>query len=214
VDYGLRLSCITFDNPVSLFSISLDFSRQMRTSRLLLALGAIQLLIMFTCIALPSIRSSVPKRASSLAAQPVLPQPPSPPPFEWHIDLAAPALHTSNEAKLKPYELWLMPPSPPLRLVQQQQQQQQQLPSLRASGSEDLKAHANARSPSSRKLNPKYAMKFNQEALKQQQQQHQSHSESDGASRPSSPSLNMFQSRSTTCEGAVSFRCHWQQLNL
>ena len=76
VDYGLRLSCITFDNPVSLFSISLDFSRQMRTSRLLLALGAIQLLIMFTCIALPSIRSSVPKRASSLAARPVLPQPP------------------------------------------------------------------------------------------------------------------------------------------
>jgi hypothetical protein len=188
----------------------------MRTSRLLLALGAIQLLIMFTCIALPSIRLSAPKRASSLAARPVLPPPPPAPPIEWHwhVDLAAPALQTSIEAKLKPYELWLMPPSPPLRLIQQQQQQQQQR-QLPSSGDQDVKAHPSARPPSSRKLNPKYAMKFNQEALKQQQQQQQQQqSVSDSASRPSSPPVHMFQSRATTCQGTVSFRYYWLKLML
>ena len=177
----------------------------MRTSRLLLGLGAIQLLIMFTCIALPSMRLSSQKRSTNFASR--LPSSssssPSPSssshsfPFVWHLDEQAPALHASMAVKMRPYDLWLIPPTPSLRYVQPpQQQQQQQQPSSDESGS------ARSKSPSqlSRKLNPKYAMKFNEEALKQQQQQ-----QSDGT--PPSPSGPMFQSRLTFCAGSVNFRC-------
>jgi hypothetical protein len=67
-------------------------------------------------------------------------------------------------------------------------------------------------SPSSRTPNPDYAVKFNEEALKQQQQQeqqrrihHRGHVSSNEGE--SSPSNSMFQSRSVTCAGSVSFRC-------
>ncbi len=179
-------------------------ARHMRTSRLLLALAAIQLLIMFTFMALPSIRSSFPKRASSFPSRPALSPPASPLPvvWHWHVDQATPAAHTSMQVTMKPYESWLMPPTPPLRQVQKQQ-----LSLLRASGGGNGQTHSKASSSSFRKLNPKYAMKFNQEALNQQQLQQQQ-SGSDGISRPSSPSNQMFQACSTTCAGSVNFRYH------
>jgi hypothetical protein len=172
----------------------------MRTSRLLLALGAIQLLIMLTCVGLPSIGTSIPKRVQSVAVRPTISAAPSQQPFVWHVDEAVAAVHASMPVKTKPYDLWLMPPAPPLRHVQQQQQQQQQRASLRSSGGESGETYSNASPPlPSRKQNPNYAMKFNQEALKQQQQQQ-------GQGQLSDSGGQMFQSRSTTCSGSVKFR--------
>ena len=194
--------------PLANLSPSLSSAKhlfeQMRTSRLLLALGAIQLLIMLTCVALPSIGTSIPKRVQSFTVRPKISAAPSQPPFVWRIDEAVAAVHASMPVKTKPYDLWLMPPAPPLRHVQQQQQQQQQQQeqqraSLRASGGEIGEAHSNASPPPPpRKQNPNYAMKFNQEALKQQQQGQQGQQSDSGG--------QMFQSRSTNCSGSVNFR--------
>jgi hypothetical protein len=176
----------------------------MRTSRLLLALGAIQLLIMLTCVGLPSIGTSIPKRVQSVAVRPTISAAPSQPPFVWHFDEAVAAVHASMPVKTKPYDLWLMPPAPPLRHVQQQQQQQRA--SLRSSGGESGETYSNASPPPpSRKQNPNYAMKFNQEALKQQQQQ-QGQGQGQGQGQLSDSGGQMFQSRSTTCSGSVNFR--------
>ncbi len=177
----------------------------MRTSWLLLGLGAIQLVIMLTCMALPSIRSSSRKRSSSFATRSPSSSS-SPPAFVWHVDEATPALHASMTVKMKPYELWLMPPSPNFLFVEPPlvlPPQRASLPAFSGAGGQSL---STASSPSSRKLSPNYAMKFNQEALKQQQQQQQQQQQGDG--NLPSPSAPMFQSRFTTCAGDINFRCY------
>jgi hypothetical protein len=173
----------------------------MRTSRLLLALGAIQLLIVFTCMALPSIRSSSRKRSTSFAARSTQPSTP-PSSFVWQIDEARPALQVSFAVKMKPYELWLLPPASSFLYIQPPEPLPQQGASVPASGSGLGQARFSQTSPSFRKPNPKYAMKFNMEALKQQQQQQQRSNDN-----PPPPSASMFNSRATTCSGNVNFRC-------
>ena len=154
---------------------------------------------MFTCMALPSLRSSSRKRSSSFALRSTLPSS-TPSPFMWHVDEATPALQASMAIKMKPYELWLVPPTPNFRYVDPPLPVASQRASLPAHSSGLGQAHSSAFSSSSRKLNPQYAMKFNQEALKQQQQQ-----QNDGS--PISPSAPMFRSRFTTCAGDFNYRC-------